>query len=116
MPGEDFGCDIIGGTNGRIRHQSPRSSPVVDNGPVTHGKIDLVERDRVPVSPWPRRLALEELLVVVVVVQFVEARRQAEIGKFDVTAPIEEDVVRLDITIKQVSQVRLLAAMATERM
>lgn len=108
MPGEDFGGNIIRGTDGRIRHQSPRSSPVVDNGSVAHGKVDLVEGDRVPVSPWPRRLALEELLVVVVIVQLVEARRQAEIGKFDVTAPIKEDVVRLDITIQQVSKVRLL--------
>lgn len=46
------------------------------------------------------RLALQELLVVVVVMELVEARGQAEVGQLDVAASIQEDIVWFDITVR----------------
>lgn len=41
---------------------------------------------------------MQKLLVVRVVVKAMEASRQSKIGKLDVSAPIKQDVVRLDVT------------------
>lgn len=101
MAGEDLRRDIIRGSNSRICHQSSGSSPVINNGSVANGKVNLVEGNRVPISPWSRRLALQELLVVVVVVQLVETSRQAKVSELNMATPIEKDVVRLDIAAEK---------------
>lgn len=98
VPGEDLGRDVVGGSDGRVGHQPPRAPPVVDLGPVADRQVDLVDGDRVAVVARLVGLSLEELLVVVVVVQLVEAGRQAEIRQLDVAAPVEEDVVWFDIS------------------
>jgi hypothetical protein len=94
---EDFGGDVVRGTDSGIGHQSSRSSPIVDLGSVANGKVDLVNGDRATIT-GAIRSALEQLLVIVVVVKTVEASGETEIGQLDVTTSVKKDIVGLDIT------------------
>ena len=58
----------------------------------------MVDRYRVAVTPWPRRSALKELLVVSVVMQPVETRGEPKVSELDMAAAVKEDVIRFDIT------------------
>lgn len=69
---------------------------------VGHGQIDLVDGDRVTVTR-SIRLALQELLVVVVVMELVESGRQAEVSQLDVSTAIEQDVIGFNVSSVNVS-------------
>jgi hypothetical protein len=58
----------------------------------------LINGNRVSVS-GAVGAALQELLVVVVVMQAVEASGKTEIGQFDVAATIQQNVIGLDVTV-----------------
>lgn len=98
MSTENFGGNIIRCTDSGVCHNTPRSTPVVNDSSVADRQIDLVEINRVAVTGLWCRLPLQKLLVVRVVVKAMEASRQSKIGKLDVSAPIKQDVVRLDVT------------------
>lgn len=68
---EDLRCDIIRGTDCGIGHNSSRLSPIVDRTSIADREINLVKVHRISV-PRSTRLALEELLVIGVVMEFVE--------------------------------------------
>jgi hypothetical protein len=74
---------------------------------VGHGQVDLVDGDRVTVA-GSIRLALQELLVVVVVMKLVETGRQAKIGQLDMAAAVEQDIIWLDISLGRGSAARAL--------
>lgn len=103
LAGEDFGGDVVRGSDSRVSHDPTGFSPVVDLRPVAHSEVDLINGDRVPISR-SARLALKELLVVVVVMKLVETSRKSEIRKLDMTTSIEEDIVGFDITYISVSR------------
>jgi hypothetical protein len=44
------------------------------------------------------RFALQELLIIGIVMKLMKASRQTEIGKLDVAATVKKNVVRFDIT------------------
>ena len=71
MTTEYLRSNVIGSSDGRIRHQSSGLSPVVDDTTVTDSKVDLVKIYGVAVCR-SARLSLEEALVIRVVVEFVE--------------------------------------------
>jgi hypothetical protein len=96
---KDFGRNVVRSSDSRVCHQSSRSSPVVDLGAVAHGKVDLVDSYRVSVAAWLGRFALKKLLVIVVVVQLVETRRETEISQLDVATSVQENVIWLDVTV-----------------
>ena len=99
MTSENFGSNIIWCTDSRVGHQTSRASPVIDLGTVANRQVNLVDRNRVAVVARLVGFALEQLCVVVVVVELVEAGRETEICKLDMTAPVEKDVVWLDISV-----------------
>ena len=94
---EDLGRDVVGRTDGRVGHHTARFPPIIDLRPVADREVDLIDGDRISVS-GPVRLALQELLVIVVIVQFVESGGETEISELDVASPVEQDIVGLDIT------------------
>lgn len=98
MACEDLGGNVVWRADGRVSHQSSRSSPVVNLRSVADCEIDLINGNRVSVS-GSVGAALQELLVVVVVMQTVEASGKTEIGQFDVAATIQQNVVGLDVTV-----------------
>ena len=100
MPTENFRSNIIRCTDSGVRHNTPRSTPVVNDSSVADRQIDLVEINGVAVTRLWRRLALQKLLVIRVVMEAMEASRQAEIGELDMSATVKQDVVRLDVTDK----------------
>lgn len=69
---ENLRGNVVRRSDGGVRHQSSAPSPVVDLSTVRHGQVDLVKGNRVAVA-WSVRLALQELLIVVVIVELVEA-------------------------------------------
>lgn len=89
MPTENFRSNIIGCTDGGVCHNTSRSTPVVNDSSVADRQIDLVEINRVAVARLWRRLTLQKLLVVGVVMEAMEASRQAEIGELNMSAPIK---------------------------
>ena len=93
---EDLRGDIVRRAHGRVRHDPTGLTPGVNRGPVADRQVYLVQRDRVPVARLVR-LAREQFLVVRVVVQGVEAGREAEVGQLDVAVLVKEDVVRFDV-------------------
>lgn len=98
MAREDLGRDVVGGSDGGVGHQSSRSPPVVNLGSVADRQVNLVNGNRVSIIPRLVGLALQELLVVVVVVELVETGRQAKVGELDVAASVKQDIVWLDIS------------------
>lgn len=72
MPSENLRGNVIGSTNGRISHDSSRFTPIVNDTSITDSKIDLIKIDGVAVTRLVG-LALEELLVVRVVMKLMEA-------------------------------------------
>jgi hypothetical protein len=68
---EDFWSNVIRSTDGRIRHNSTRLSPIIDHASVAYSEVDLVKVDRVPVD-GSAGLSLEQLLVVGIVMQLVK--------------------------------------------
>ena len=103
LAAEDLRCDVVGRTDGGVGHDSTRLSPCVDLRAVADRQIDLVERDGVAILGFVR-LAGQQLLVVRVLVLLMEAGGKAEVGELDMAIPIEENVVRLDVTVKTISQ------------
>lgn len=103
MAGEDLRSNVVRRTHGGVCHQSSGSSPVVDLRPVTDSEVDLVNSNRASISRSVG-LSLEELLVVVVVVQLVEAGGETKVSQLDMAASVEENVIRLDITAVEVSR------------
>ena len=102
LAAENLGRNVVGRANRRVGKLAARLSPCVDLGPVAHRQLDLVEVHRGPVVAV--RLvcsASEQFLVVAGIVFLVEPRRETKIGQFDVTAAIEQDIVRLDIAAWQ---------------
>ena len=92
LTGENFGRDVVWGSDGGVGHDAAGFAPGVDLRAVADGKVDLVEGDGVAVA----RLVggtFEELLVVGILVLGVEAGREAEVCEFDVAASVEKDVV-----------------------
>lgn len=71
---KDLRGDVVGRADGGVSHDPTGLPPVVDLRPVAYSKVDLVNGYRVPVAR-SARLALEQLLVVVVVVQLMETSR-----------------------------------------
>lgn len=98
MSCEDLGSDVVWRADGGVSHQSSRSSPVVNLRSVADCEINLINGNRVSVS-GAVGAALQELLVVVVVMQAVEASGKTEIGQFDVAATIQQNVIGLDVTV-----------------
>lgn len=88
VPGENFWGNVVGGSDCRVGHEPSASSPIVDLGTIRNGQVDLIQGDRVTVTRTVR-LALQELLVIVVVVELVKARRQTEIGQLDVATAVQ---------------------------
>ena len=103
MTSEDFRRNIIRGAHGRICHQSSRTSPVVNLGPIANSQADLIDGNRVAVVAGSVGFSLEQLLIVIVVVELMEARRQTKVGQLDVAAPVQQDIIGLDITAQPVS-------------
>lgn len=100
MSTENFRGNVIRCTDSRVCHNTPRSTPVVNDSSVADRQIDLVEVNRVAVTGFWRRLTLQKLLIIRVVVKAMEASRQAEICELNMSAPVKQDVVRLDVTCK----------------
>jgi len=71
MSSEDLRSNVIRCTNSGISHNSAGLSPVVDGTSIADGKVDLVEIDRITISRLVG-LALQELLIVRIVVEFME--------------------------------------------
>lgn len=109
VPREDLRGNVVGGSNGRIRHEPSASSPVVDLGTVRYSQVDLVQGNRVTIAR-PVRLSLQELLVIIIVVELVEARGQTEISELDMTTAVEENIVGLDISELDVSRLYIRTA------
>jgi hypothetical protein len=97
---ENFGSDIIRCADSRVRHDTSRSTPVVNDSSVANRQVDLVEINRVTITGLWRRLPLQQLLIIGVIMKAMEASRQAKIGEFDMSSPVKQDVVRFDITGK----------------
>jgi hypothetical protein len=97
MSCEDLGSNVVWGSDRRVGHQSSRSTPVVDLRAIANRQINLVNSHRVPVSRSVG-FALQQLLIVVVVVQSVEPGRKSKVGQLNMAAAIQEDVVWFDIT------------------
>lgn len=98
--GEDLWCDVVWSSDGGVGHDATRFTPVVDDGAVADGQVDLVEVYGHAVARlvcWLSWLG-EKLSVVGVVMHLVETSRQSEIGQLDVSATIKQDVVRLNVT------------------
>jgi len=72
MPSENLRSNVIGSTNGGISHDSTRLTPIVNDTSITDSKVDLIKIDGVAVTRLVG-LALEELLIVRVVVKLMEA-------------------------------------------
>lgn len=72
VAGEDFRSDIVRGTDSRVCHQPAGASPVIDLRSVADSQVNLVKRNRVAITRSVR-FPLQELLVVVVIVELVEA-------------------------------------------
>ena len=47
-----------------------------------------------------RRLGLAEITVKVGAVRFLEARAKAEVGELEVAASVQQEVVRLDVSVE----------------
>lgn len=97
---EDLGSNVVRSADSRVRHDASRFAPSIDLAAIAHGKVDLVEVDRVShgVSISTTRSILHQLLVVRVLMLLLETSGQAEIGQLDVPTTVKQDVVRLDVT------------------
>jgi hypothetical protein len=95
---KDLGRDVVRSTNCGVRHNSARFAPVVNLRSVRDSEIDLVNGHRVAVSGFAR-LVLQKLLVVVVVVELVEAGGQTKVSQLYMTTSVQEDIVGFDITM-----------------
>jgi hypothetical protein len=60
----------------------------------------LVEIDRITVAR-PIGLALEKILIIGVIMQFVKSSREAKVGKFDMSTTIKQDVIGFDVTSRE---------------
>jgi hypothetical protein len=98
---ENFRSNVVRSSNSGIGHGTAGLSPGVDLTTVGYGKIDgIVEITRVAVPIFGSRV-LEEVLIISVIVCFLASGRKTEVSKFDVTTPVKQDVVRLDITARK---------------
>lgn len=113
MASEDFRSNIIWCTDGRVGHQTSGASPVIDLCTVADRQVDLVNSNRVAVVARLVGFALEQLCVVVVIMELVEAGRETEICKLDMTTPIKKDVVWLDISVFTTMSVSLFQSIAS---
>ncbi len=113
LAAEDLGRDVIGRADGRVGHDAAGFAPGVDLGAVADGEVDLVEGDGVAVARLVGA-AFEQLLVVGVFVLFVEAGGEAEVGEFDVSAAVEEDVVGFDVAGRLLVWVLVMKMMALD--
>ena len=108
LAAEDFWSNVVWSPHCRVGEDTARLAPGVNLAAVADCEVDLVEGDGLAVFALLIlvRAGLEEFLVVGIVVFFEEAGREAEIGKFDVAAIVEKDVVRLDVPKEDVSNLR----------
>ena len=96
---ENLGCDVIRCSDGGVCELSARLAPGVDLVAVGHRELDLINANRVAVLVDRLRAGVgHQLLVVGRSVFLGEASRQTEVGEFDVSASVQQDVVWLDIT------------------
>lgn len=103
--GEDFGGDVVGSTHGGVSELPTRLAPGVDLVAVADCELDLIEGDGLSVRGDGFRACVgHELLVVGGCMLSLEACRQAEIGEFNVTATVEEDVVGFDVAVERISE------------
>ena len=99
LTAEDLRGNVVGSTNCRVSQLASGLPPCVDLGTVADGKLNLVHVHGVAVVTV--RLvctAGKQLLVVASIVLLVESCRETEISQLDVTAAVEQNVVRLDVT------------------
>ena len=73
MTSENLWCNVIRSTNCGVSHNSARLSPIVDNTTIANRQVDLVQADRVTVVWLVAGLALQQLLVVRVIVKPMES-------------------------------------------
>lgn len=96
---ENLRSNVIRSTDRGVSEDTARFAPGIDLGTVANGQIDLIQGDGLSVfTLFLVSTALQELLVVRIVMLFVETCRKAEVGELDVASPVKENVVRFDIT------------------
>lgn len=98
IPGENLRSNVIRCPDRRVSHDPTWFPPVVYGTSVSHCEVNLIQSDGVPVS-WPVWFALEEVLVIGVVMQLMEASRESKIGELDMATTVQKNVIRFDITI-----------------
>lgn len=99
MAGEDLGGNVIRGTDGRVSQLTARLAPRIHLSTVADCELDLIKGDGLAVVTWVFGLAVDQLLVVRLIVFFVEAGGKSKVGKFDVTATIQKDVIWFDVAV-----------------
>lgn len=102
LAAEDLGSNVIRRTDGGVSQLTPGLAPGVDLVAVGDGELNLVDGDGVAIlrHGFGPRLG-HELLVVGGGVFFGEAGGQPEVGEFDVSSAVEQDVVGFDVSAKE---------------
>ena len=90
MAVEDFRCNVVRRSDGRVRHGAARFPPGVDLATVGYRQVDgIVEVPRVAVLVLGCRV-LQEVLVVGIIVRLLATGRETEIREFDMTTTVKE--------------------------
>ena len=99
---ENFGGDIIGGSNSGVSELTPRFTPSVDLIAIRNGQLDLIDGDTIAILCQRLRFAHSlQLLVVGRGMLFGETGGKTEVGEFDVATTIQQNVVRFDIALPE---------------
>lgn len=94
---EYLGRNVVGRADGGIGKLSTRLAPSVDLAPVADCQLNLIKGHRLTVIPSALWLAVNELLIVGLVMLLVETSRQSKVGKLDVSPTIKQDVIGFDV-------------------
>ena len=72
LTSEDLGGDVVGGTNSGVSDATTGLTPCIDLA-AAHGKINLIQCNRVAIVARLLRAALDQLLIVSVVMLLVKS-------------------------------------------
>ena len=99
-PCKNFWCNVIRCPNRGVGKLTSRLAPSIDLITIADGKLNLVQSYAVAIVTrcCSRCFAVNELLVVLGIVLFVESGGQPKVGQFDVATAVKKYIVGFDVT------------------
>lgn len=102
---EYFGSNVVWSANRRVSHRSTRLSPGIYLASVGNSQVDgVIEKSGIAVFVLRGGSIFQKRLIIGIVMLLLAASRQSKVSKLDVSATIQKNIVRLDITVSASSQ------------